>query len=328
MTQVLALLALGAMLAAPAPVGDDDELAPLSPVKAKAKPKPKAPARPRPAPARKAPPPAVRAPSPEDELAPLTPVATDGELAVRLAEGIEGAVLLVDGKALAALPAGAQRLRAGEHQVLVRRPGFAPFTRRVQVAAGKVVDLEVRLQPVAAVLAIEADQPGAQVLLNGRYAGTTPLLEVEVPPGQVELVVMREGFLDERQRLSVVAGRDYPVTVQLSRAKALAPVGTAGPPPPMPPVSGLPDAPVERVLTPVVAPPDPVAAQVTGAPTPLVQRWYFWAGVAVVVAAAAAGTVVGVMAAQAPRQRPALEVCTGVCDACIGLACAGRGFQF
>jgi hypothetical protein len=71
-----------------------------------------------------------------------------------------------------------------------------------------------------------------------------------------------------------------------------------------------------------------VAAQVAEAPTPVVQRWYFWAGVAVVVAAAAAGTVVGVMAAQAPRQRPATEVCTGVCDACLGLACAGRGFQF
>jgi hypothetical protein len=86
------------------------------------------------------------------------------------------------------------------------------------------------------------------------------------------------------------------------------------------------DAPVERVLTPAYSEPGPLAVtQATVEPTPLVQRWYFWAGVAVVVAAAAAGTAVAVTSSLPPRPRTPGEVCSGVCDGCIGLACAVRG---
>jgi hypothetical protein len=57
--------------------------------------------------------------------------------------------------------------------------------------------------------------------------------------------------------------------------------------------------------------------------TPITQRWYFWVGVAAVVAAAAAGTAVGVTAAQPPRKRTEGEICTSKCAACIGLSCTG-----
>jgi len=301
-------LALVALMASPARAAEDDDLAPLTPVKSRPKP---APAPPRvkatPPPPRKAAPPPARAGRPDDELAPLTPVASRGELSVRVPGAIQGAVLLVDGKELTPLPAGRQTLAVGEHLVAVRRPGFATFTRKVTVAAGRTVEVEARLVPSAAVLTVRTDVTEALVTVNGRPVGLTPLLELEVAPGPVELLVSRDGYLDEHQRLVVAAGRDYPVTLRLS---------------PSPNAPAALDAPLDRSLAPGAQEPGPLGvSQASADPTPVTQRWYFWVGVAAVVTAAAVGTAVAVTAAQPPRPRTSAEICQGTCDACIGLAC-------
>jgi PEGA domain len=314
MDKVLSVLALGAVLGFPAWAGDDDDLAPLTPVKPKPKPAPAA--HPKPAAPRKTTAPVARPASGDDDLAPLTPVVARGELGVRLLGGVQGATLLVDGKEVAALPAGRQSLPTGEHTVTVKRLGFAPYTRRLVLGASKAVDLDVRLVPTSAVLSVRCDVPDARVTVNGRKVGQTPLLELEVAPGLLDVVVSHEGYLEEHQRVAASAGRDYPVTLHLTASA--------------PPVAA--DAPVERSLTPLPSlAPGPVAvSEASVASTPLVQRWYFWAGVAVVVVAAAAGTAAAVTAAQAPRQRSPTEVCGGTCDGCVGLACsvARPGFNF
>jgi hypothetical protein len=309
MTQGLPVLALlAAMVASTAGATDDDDLAPLTPVKPKVRPA-LPPRRPVAPPRRVLPAPVSR---PDDELAPLTPLVLKGELLVRVAGGVQGAVLLVDGRELVALPAGRQSLPVGEHLVTVRRPGFSPFTRRVTLGAGRVVEVEARLSPSAAVLSVRTDVPDAQVTVNGRLVGTTPLPELEVPPGAVDLVVSRAGYLEERQHLVTVAGREYPVTLRLVPVPGLR----------EPPA----DAPVERSLAPAVSEPgSPLAlAERSAASPPVTQRWYFWAGVVVAVAAAAAGTALAVTAAQPPRARSAGDVCQGPCDACIGLSCVAR----
>lgn len=279
---------------------DDDDLAPLTPIK-------KQPAK---APAKKAPPPRRGPPatkhSGDDDLTPLPPLATKAELTVKLATNISGALLVIDGKEVGVLPLGGQAVAAGEHQVLVKRPGFAPFSKKVTVQVGKPLELEAKLAPVAAVLSVTSDVPDAQVLVNGRAIGMAPIADYELPPGVVEVAVTKEGFREDRQKLTLVAGKDYPVVVKFN-----------------PPVVAASDRPVETRLVPGPVAAGPLTVTDTTRVTPVYERWYFWAGVAAVVVAAAVGTTVGVTAAQPPRKRYESEICSGKCDACIALPCTG-----
>ena len=294
---------------------EEDELAPLSPVKPKPKPKvqpvKKASPPPRAGVSSKAPAASRRAGSRsvDDELAPLVPVAaSNGELVVRVGGGVKGASLSLDGKAVGPLPTSAQSVSPGEHLVTVTRPGYSVFTRKVNVPRGKTVELEAKLTAVAAVLAVKCDLWGAEVTVDGRVVGLTPVEAVEVPPGSVELELTKGGYREHRQRIAVVAGREYPVVVTLERLvepEADVPVAS----------SLLPKEPGEmelQVRQPVVKP-----------EVPLSQRWYFWAGVGVVVAGAALGTVAGVTAALPPRSHSPADLCRGACNGCVGPSCNG-----
>lgn len=278
----------------------DDDLAPLVPTtKPKPKPKPRPKVQPKVQP--KAQPKAE-----DDDLAPL--VASKAELLVKAPAGMTGAVLAIDGKDVGTLPLPAQSLAVGEHQVMVKRKAFAVFVKKVTLVAGKSVELQATMQPVSALLSVNSDVE-AEVFVNGKLIGTTPITDYELPASTVELAVRKDGFADDSQRLVVVAGREYPVSVKLKGGATTTLVANA-------------DTPVETHLTPTETTTVPVTVTDTAAPTPVYQRWYFWAGVAAVVAAGVtAGVVIGVT--QKPVAFKSTEVCTansGKCDACINFA--------
>jgi hypothetical protein len=154
---------------------------------------------------------------------------------------------------------------------------------------------------VAAVISVSSDVPNAQVFLNGRLVGTAPISDFEVPPGTVELSVLKEGFREDKQKLTLVAGHDYPVVVKF------------GPPP-----SLASDRPVDTTLVPATGGENSLVGVAQVGPTPVYQRWYFWAGVVVVVAAASVGTVLAVNASRPPGHYQPTQVCNGTCDASLG----------
>jgi hypothetical protein len=292
------LLASLLSLSALAQQDEEDDLAPLAPIP-KAKPKPK----PRPKPKAK---PTTTRPS-DDELAPLVPVATTGELVVKVAGGISRAVLSIDGKEVGQLPLAPQTVCAGEHIVTVKRAGYAQFVKKVLVTGGTQTEVEAKLAPVSAVISVKSDVDDAQVLINGRLIGTAPVVDYEFPPGPVTISVIKEGFKEDTQKLTLVAGKDYPIEVKFKPAEVAA---------------AATDRPIETTLTPLVQAPPPIEVKKGPVETPLYQRWYFWAGVGAVVVAAAAGTAVAVGTANAqPRKLSEQEICGGPCDGCIGFTC-------
>jgi len=307
----VSLLATSA-LAAP----EEDDLAPLTPVRAKPKtpptpmrkgvaPQPKAGASPKAAPSRRSGAQA-RPRLADDELAPLVPVAPKGELSVRVAGGLNGAVLSIDGKEVGRLPLGAQSVVVGEHHVTVARPGYSVFVRKVNIFMGGMLELEAKLNPVAAVLEIVSDVPGAEVTVDGRVVGETPLEGVEVPPGTVEVVVAKPGFREQRQSLTVALGKDYPLTVTLEPAPLDRPLATSLTP------SGS-DLVSMELRQPAVS-----------AQEPIVKKWYFWVGVGLAVAGIAAATTAGLTASLPPRSATGQEICKTQCDKCIGVLNCGN----
>ncbi len=284
-------------------LAQEDDLAPLA---QPAKPKPKPPvAKPKPAAAKIKPgtPKGRPAVVVDDDLAPL-PV-SKGELIVKvLPATVTGATVFVDGKEQGPAPS-TQPVAPGEHTVSVKRPGFANFVKKVTIGANKQVEVDARLTATLAVLTITSDVPDAQVLISNKLIGMTPIADREWPPGTFEVTVRKDGFKDDRQMLTFAAGRDYPVAVRFK------PVAVAVAP-------ALPsDRPLETSLVPGTssdAPLDVTATSDQGAP--VYKRWYFWAGIAAVVAA---GVGVGVAVNQA-NAAPRPSVLQDFRDKCATLA--------
>jgi hypothetical protein len=280
----------------PAPASQEDDL--IVPMPAK-----------KPATAKK-PPPATA----EDDL--VVPIKSGrSELLVKMTGGVKGARLFVDNKEVGTLPLSAPLpMEAGEHTLVVRRPGFADFSRRITVQEGKPTEVSVALEAVSGVVAVTSDVPGASVTINGQPRGQAPLNGLLLKPGTYEIIVSLEGYKPETKSLSVRAGRDYTVAANLRPAEGSPPVAVAG--------TDRPEKPVLTPSTPAASenptiPVKPEEEPVASASQPWFKRWYVWAGVGAVVTAATVGTVMATQGGSAKPLSPD-EVCGGVgCDGTI-----------
>jgi PEGA domain len=136
-----------------------------------------------------------------------------GELHV--AGQLPGVEVLVDGILLGATPLhGSLVLKAGSHDVLFRRDGYAPVTRQLTLAPGGRASLSADLAPRApgsgGLLRLTISETGALVTIDGR-----PRLDyaagVGLPVGPHLLRIERSGFLPlERQ---IVVGKAEVVVV-------------------------------------------------------------------------------------------------------------------
>lgn len=299
----VALFALVAALAVPSSVfaQDDDFIAPLGPQPTKpsrskkskttkaSKPK-KAKTKKERTTSRKGaakPPPK---PVEDDFIAPLAPVKT--ELALKLGANARGARLTLDGKEVTP---GATPIEVtpGEHTVVARRSGYAEFSERIVVEEGKVAELVVSLDAVVGFATVTADVGRATVLVDGLEMGTTPLSNMQLKPGSRQFEFRAKGLKDT-QTINVRAGQQYVVEGKLRPVTSTTAVAAN-------------DTPTAPVLTPEFTPVDEKPGVSLGTePEPQVatstskawyQRWYVWAGVAVVAGA-------GVGAVMATRSSP------------------------
>lgn len=253
---------------------DDDLLAPLAPLTPKEK-KPKG----------KRKKTAVPPPPPPREVREAPPAPPPPQLAVRLPDALAGTVknakLYVDDKEIGVLPVESLEIAPGDHRVLVKRLGFAPFSATVKVKDTGLTELLATLEPTAGVVAVSSDVIGAEVFVDGKSYGPVPVNDVVLPPGDHLVRMRREGYEEQTSNLAVKAGRDYTVRMSLTPAPTVA-------------RSDRPER--DRRLEPTTAPPPPGPMdtridQKSGDEAPWYGQWYVWTGGAVLAAGAAAGTV-------------------------------------
>jgi hypothetical protein len=132
--------------------------------------------------------PTTRTPSTDiPEFAPLT-----GSLEV--SANVEGATVYLDGETLGAAPARRDEIPNGRHSVRVEAQGFRTFERTVNIEGGREAQVQALLQAAPVGLRVESDVPGAQVFVDRRYIGTTPLTVDDLGPGTYEVTVSAEGY--------------------------------------------------------------------------------------------------------------------------------------
>ncbi|OJT27278.1 hypothetical protein BO221_04650 [Archangium sp. Cb G35] len=241
----------------------------------------------------------------------LAPLVKKTELLVKLGgTSARGARFFLNEQELGAMPKGPIEVDPGDHVVAVRKTGYRDFSRRITAKEGELTEVTALLEPTSGFVSVKADVEGARVLINGDDKGVAPLDSLMLPAGSYEIVVQRDGFRSESQRIAVRAGKEYTVSVNL-RPEALAQS----------------DKPKAANLTPSLSDPSPLTPQpapAVASASPLTSRWYFWAGVGAVVTAAAVGTVM------ATSQQPLdpNKVCGTTCDGVINRPAGGGLFQF
>jgi len=109
---------------------------------------------------------------------------------------------------------------------------LAAYPKSRQAAAARAKLKELQKQPaMPARLFVRADQEDAEVFVNGRNIGTTPV-EVELKPGSYKVRVRLEGFVDWNGQVNLNAGDESTLSASLARKRTEVAAARPTTPPP------------------------------------------------------------------------------------------------
>ena len=145
------------------------------------------------------------------------PVATAAtRLMVNTTEDVPDARVSIDGSAPAPLPL-MREVKPGRYRVRITAPGYFPFEAQREVVAGQTRPVEVNLKPRPALVQV-ATADGAQVSIDGRPAGVTPLLRpLELTAGTHLVTVSLRGHRSFSREITVTRGQRRDVDAPLQR---------------------------------------------------------------------------------------------------------------
>lgn len=135
-----------------------------------------------------------------------------------------GALVLLDGQTLGLTPFVSDQLSPGTFQVVVAKPGYAARTNVVVLTPGGRRELTVQLRPMAETrppadsqegfLSVESQPSGAEVRIDGRSVGSTPLM-VSLGEGTWAVELFRPGYEPWSASVTVEAGKVRHLTTKL-----------------------------------------------------------------------------------------------------------------
>src|SRR5450432_518244 len=142
------------------------------------------------------------------------------------------ATVEVDGVEVGHTPLGKPiRVGSGSHVVAVEAPGFLGSRREVTLAGQLTETIAMSMQPTdtrMAQLLVTTALSGAEVVVNGKRVGATPLpASIAVPPGKVTVEIQRAGYLTASQTIALDEGARGEVKLTLEEDPA-APASVKG----------------------------------------------------------------------------------------------------
>lgn len=126
-----------------------------------------------------------------------------------------GAAILIDDEPAGTTP-GTIEVLQGEHRLTLQLPGFASSELALSVEPGIAQDLgSIALVPATGVLTLNSQPSGANISVDGEFAGQTPL-ELELEPNiDHRISLSRAGYRRASQTLKMDAGASTERTVTL-----------------------------------------------------------------------------------------------------------------
>lgn len=168
----------------------------------------------------------TRAPLAEADAAPPPPPpASAGQFIIRSEP--DGALVTIDGRLEGSTPITVTDVAFGDHVVQVARPGYAPHVETMSLSASMAErTLSVRLEagaeaaPVTRGAVVFDSRPqGANVWLDGRLAGATPLRLASTAIGEHAVRFELAGYRTVSTTVTVVPDQEARVAVTLQPAR-------------------------------------------------------------------------------------------------------------
>lgn len=160
----------------------------------------------------------VRANEQTKVRAELAPLLHGGVGVVRVLSDAEGARAYIDGIDMGPVPVDIKDVKAGEHIVQVKAPGFQTGEKKVAITAGGSQIVKFDLNAEAAgdqgTLKVVSTVPEAEVFIDGAAVGKVPQ-EKKVSAGEHPVVVRLPGFKQFEQKVRVEAGQAITVSADL-----------------------------------------------------------------------------------------------------------------
>ena len=113
-----------------------------------------------------------------------------------------GAEVFVDGVSRGETPVSLQ-LPSGAHELFIYKKGYVPQRKTVTWSTGERPSIKETLRPQQGGLIVISDPPGAQVFLDRRPLGLTPLAYENIKQGPYELELSLPGFDTYKTGISV-----------------------------------------------------------------------------------------------------------------------------
>ncbi len=118
----------------------------------------------------------------------------------------EGANVYLDDEFLGTTPLDRNDLVGGEVMIRMELSDYQPVTKQILLTEGEETTLFLSLQPETGIVLVSADQPGAELSLDGRFIGIfedSPLYRDSVKVGLHQLIAFKEGYYETRDSIRI-----------------------------------------------------------------------------------------------------------------------------
>jgi iron(II)-dependent oxidoreductase len=132
-----------------------------------------------------------------------------------------GAKVVVDGTERGATPLTVRDLSAGEHIVELILKDYEKWVGKVEIKANRVELVEARLSKETGSLMVISTPPRAEIYVDGKLVGTTPITVEKVEIGEREVRIKRGGFREFVRRVVVIANLTTAVEAALEAVGTL-----------------------------------------------------------------------------------------------------------
>ena len=141
----------------------------------------------------------------------------------------EKARVYIDNNFRGTTPLDIDAIDAGPHRVRVEQQGYDPNARNIELKPGEATVEEFRLVSNTGTILLTTDPDGVTVLIDGKEVGKTPPAKDQVQvifapypieglsTGNHEVKLVKPGFYEKKQQVSVERGQTTTVNVKLPR---------------------------------------------------------------------------------------------------------------
>jgi hypothetical protein len=114
------------------------------------------------------------------------------------------------------------RVRTGTHKLKATKPGFDTVEMEFVIRKNQKTSLELELFPHSGLVKFGCNVAGAEVYVDGKLVGKTPLIR-QVVVGDHKIYISKEGYNDFESAMNVKAGEKHFVEAQLSPYRNISP---------------------------------------------------------------------------------------------------------